>query len=366
VNRPRPSGARARLLLLRADASPELGGGHVMRLLALADSHQRRGGRALFALNRAAEPLHGALRRRGHDIALIAAASGSAGDVDESEALLRQHEAGAIIVDGPFAVDLERQLAARGAGPVVVIDDSAGRATAAQVLVNPNAGAELATYTSDGSTALLLGPRYALIRPEFGGRARRTRRINLGPIGCLLISFGASDPVGGTTRVLRALPAVLAMRVLVVLGAHHARPDRVLEAAQLAGRLGHSVEVLSAPPDMAQIMTEADAAISAAGGTLLELACVGCPTLAFVVADNQLPGSRAMTAAGCVAGGDDLRSLDDADLARRVADFLGDADRRRQIAGRARRMVDGLGAGRILTAVERLISGPGARLEAIA
>lgn len=366
MSRSAPRAARARPLLLRAEASPELGGGHVMRLLALADAHQRRGGRAVFALGRAAEPLHGALRRRGHDIATITSASGSPGDAEETEALARRREVGAIVVDGGFAPDLEAALRGRGAGAVVSIDDSAGRATAADVLVNPNAGAEHATYTSEGEAALLLGPRYALIRPEFGGRARRTRRMTFGPAQTLLISFGASDPAGGTARALAALPDDPPLRVLVALGAHHARPDRVLEAAEQASRRGHAVEVLSSPPDMAQLMAEADAAISAAGGTLLELACVGCPALAFVVADNQALGCRAMAAAGCVAGGDDLRAMDDDELAGRLAGFLGDSERRRQTAARARKMVDGLGAGRVLTAVEKYLSGPITRLEASA
>ena len=49
-----------------------------------------------------------------------------------------------------------------------------------------------------------------------------------------------------------------------------------------------------------------------------------------------------------------------------MSGFLGDSERRRQTAARARKMVDGLGAGRVLTAVEKYLSGPITRLEASA
>ena len=84
------------------------------------------------------------------------------------------------------------------------------------------------------------------------------------------------------------------------------------------------------------------------------------------MADNQSLGCRAMAAANYVTGNDDLRAMDDDKLADRMAGFLGDSERRRQTAARARKMVDGLGAGRVLTAVEKYLSGPITRLEASA
>jgi spore coat polysaccharide biosynthesis predicted glycosyltransferase SpsG len=335
-----------------------------MRLLALADAHQRRGGRALFALNRAAEPLRGDIRRRGHDVAMIGVPSGSIGDQDATRELVRQRGAAGLVLDGSFAtLRFERDLSAHGAA-VITIDDSAGRATAADILVNPNGGASQASYPEGSGTRLLLGPRYALLRPEFAGAARRAPRRPAGPAPCLLISFGASDPARGTARVLAALPVAPALRLLVVVGAHHERAGEVFAAAERAASAGHTVEILHAPPDMAHLMGIADAAISAAGGTLLELACVGCPALAFAVADNQRSGARALVEAGCAAGGDDLRELDDSAVAGVIARFLADSAGRETMAERGRRVVDGLGAGRVLSALEQILSGPTAPIEA--
>jgi UDP-2,4-diacetamido-2,4,6-trideoxy-beta-L-altropyranose hydrolase len=359
----RERGARP-VLLLRADASTELGSGHVMRLVALADAHQRRGGRSVFALNRAAEPLVGLLAARGHGVATIAADSGTGDDADAVLSLARTHAAAAVVIDGDFAGPAyEADLALRGGAKVIAVDDGAGRTTAAHILVNPNAGAELDGYHGDPASRILCGPRYALLRREFLAQ-RHLRQRAPGPPS-LLVTFGGSDPEGGTARALRCLPPAPQRRVLVVLGAHHAA-DQALEAAEQAARRGHAVEVLHSPPDMAAVMHGADAAISAAGGTLLELACLGCPSLAFVVADNQERGYRALVAAECVAGGGDLRRLDDQELAAHISAFLDDGARQRRRADRARKLVDGLGATRVLSALREHPSGPVARAEATA
>ena len=365
MNSSTPERSAGSLLLFRADASTEIGAGHVMRALALADAFQRRGGRCLFALNREAEPLHEMLIRRDHEVTSLSAPSGSPGDIESVSALCRERGAVALIVDGSFAgLDYERELAARGVS-VVAIDDGAGRETAALVLVNPNAGAERADYHCDRPGVRLCGPRYALLRPEFVQRRRR-RRPTASPHPCVLISFGGSDPAGGTARALDCLPDSPKLRVIAVLGAQQARTAETLEAAERAARRGHAVEVMVSPPDMAALMTAADAAISAGGGTLLELAHLGCPALAFVVADNQSRGCRALAAAGCLAGGEDLRELGDAELSGQIAAFLADPGRRRASADRARKLVDGLGASRVLERLQHYLSGQWARPEASA
>jgi spore coat polysaccharide biosynthesis predicted glycosyltransferase SpsG len=104
--------------------------------------------------------------------------------------------------------------------------------------------------------------------------------------------------------------------------------------------------------------------VTAAGGTLLELACVGRPALAFVAADDQRSGCRALVDAGCAAGGSDLCELDDRAAAGQLAAFLADRRRRRRLAARARRAVDGRGAGRVLGALRELMSGPAGPIEA--
>jgi spore coat polysaccharide biosynthesis predicted glycosyltransferase SpsG len=57
-------------------------------------------------------------------------------------------------------------------------------------------------------------------------------------------------------------------------------------------------QVLVGVNAMAQLMSDSDLCIGAAGGTTWERCCLGLPTLLLVLADNQLPGAQALEKAG--------------------------------------------------------------------
>jgi spore coat polysaccharide biosynthesis predicted glycosyltransferase SpsG len=99
--------------------------------------------------------------------------------------------------------------------------------------------------------------------------------------------------------------------------------------------------------NMPELMAWADVAVSAGGSTLWELAYMGLPALVLVLADNQLPASRALDAAGIAQW---LRAP--ADLPGALAALLPDQARRQAMSDAARRMVDGRGVARVLEQLE--------------
>ena len=62
-------------------------------------------------------------------------------------------------------------------------------------------------------------------------------------------------------------------------------------------------------------MASCDLAISAAGGTLAELAYLGRPTLAIAIVPDQVANARRHVEAGLVAGGWPLAAVSDRELA---------------------------------------------------
>lgn len=71
--------------------------------------------------------------------------------------------------------------------------------------------------------------------------------------------------------------------------------DEVIEQAELM-RLDTRVVVNA--NNMAELMSRADLAIGAAGGSAWERCCLGLPSLLVVMADNQRPGAEALERAG--------------------------------------------------------------------
>ncbi|MCK6529422.1 UDP-2,4-diacetamido-2,4,6-trideoxy-beta-L-altropyranose hydrolase [Myxococcota bacterium] len=337
-------------LLVRADAGPGIGAGHVMRGLALGQAWADAGGRVEFLTRPGVPELEARLRGEGFGVHPCEVAPGRDDAALTGELALRLG-AGWVAADG-YAFDAPWQEAVRASGARLLVVDDYGHAGEwpAEVVLNPNLGADPARYGRRAPhTRLLLGPRFALLRREFlarRGDAARDRSAGRR----LLVTLGGSDPADATSRVLDALDLLPPgeLETTVVLGAAH--PRREVLRARLAAAGIRGVE---ATDDMAGLMAWADMAVSAGGSTCWELAFMGVPALVLVVADNQRGATRALHAAGCV------ESLGEAPawagrpavVAGALRSLVGDGARRRSMAERLRALVDGRGAERVVGAM---------------
>ena len=342
-------------VVLRADASVGVGTGHVMRSLALAQAISTAGGEPLLAVAECPEELLGRARSVGVGTHVLGVDVGSDRDVAATLALARARGASWVVLDGyGFGPDVQRGL--RRAGQrVAQVDDFAHQEDyEVDLLLNPNSHAREDAYPRAGRR--LLGPRYALLRPEFSaaiadGPARqvppRARRI--------LVTMGGSDPSNATGSVLAALErmggADLAIQVL--LGPANPHGEAVRAAA---GALG-GCEVLDAVEDMIPLLRWADLALGAGGSTLWELAALGVPCACVVLAENQAPIVEDLAGRGVVESLGWDRDLEVEACSRRLSALIGDPTRRASMAASGRDLVDGRGAERVAGAL--LGSGPG-------
>ncbi len=95
-------------------------------------------------------------------------------------------------------------------------------------------------------------------------------------------------------------------------------------------------------------MTGADIAISAGGSTCWELAFLGLPALFIVTADNQRGIAQGLGEAGAAVNLGWAGDLEPARLSQALTTLLYDRTQREEMSLRARQMVDGLGANRVL------------------
>ena len=334
-------------LVIRADASTAVGMGHAMRCLALAQALADAGGEeATFVM---ADPPDAFVARAGRDgvpVAALAAEPGSAGDAEETLA----HGARWVVVDGyHLDGDYQRTLVDAGAR-VLVIDDYAHLPRYhAHVLLNQNAGAGEDLYRDRAPGArLLLGPAHALLRREFrlwdappADTPVVARRI--------LVTLGGGDADDVSSRVLGAL-ALLdePHEVQVLVGAANPHRD-ALDRAASAGP--HPVELIVDADDVPRRMAWADLAVAAAGSTSWELARIGTPQLAVVLAENQRAIARGLEQEGLAVGLGWHSDLQAERIVAAVRELARDAGRRRELSRRGRELVDGQGAPRVLAAL---------------
>lgn len=280
------------LIVVRADASPTIGTGHVMRSLALALGWCASGDpgtaprQATFLMAASTPAIDDRLRQAGMEPARLAALPGTLVEIEETVRFAQQTGADWVILDGyHFAPGMQAALRAAGVR-VLCIDDNADAVEyCATLLLNHNFHARAELYPQrSGETGLLMGPSFALLRPEFmmATAERHTPEV----AGKLLVTLGGSDPANATQMVLTALRdlPLEGFEATVVIGGSNPRRS---ELQQMAAGIGRHIRVVYDAPNMATLMTWADLAVATASVTTLEMACLGLPAVLLILAENQ-------------------------------------------------------------------------------
>jgi len=349
-------------IAFRVDASSQIGTGHFMRCLTLADALQQHGMHTRFVCRHLPGYLRDILAAKNHQLVMLASeiaqvetdglahsswlgVSQTQDAADSLQALIGQH-CDWLVVDH-YALDARWEGVLR---PVVkkilVIDDIADRQHDCDVLLDQNFYADMHTrYTGKvpDYCALLLGPRYALLREEFS-QFREQVKLRTGPVQRILIFFGGVDANNHTGRAINALAriGIEGLQVDVVIGAQHpCRNEIVLACAE--NKFTCHVQT----DRMAELMTAADLAIGAGGSASWERCCLGLPTLAICTANNQRNQLIDAASAGLLYS-PEINSEVDLAIERHVRSLLENSSLRQLISGNGLQAVDGRGISRVI------------------
>lgn len=356
-------------VVFRVDASLEIGTGHVMRCLTLADALRQKGALCHFICREHPGNLISEIRQRDYPVYVLPAraanshpvSSGSlenehwlqvswAEDAAQSYDAMRAQRLHAdwLIVDH-YAIDSRWQTAMKDVfNKLFVIDDLADRGHVADLLLDQNLGRTDTDYDGripDGCVRLI-GPEYALLRPEFTQwREYSLNRREHPELRNILVSMGGIDKDNTTSLALEALRTVMLPRhahIRVIMGS--AAPW--LEVVRkFASDMPVKTTVYVKVENMAQMMADSDFAIGGAGTTTWERCVLGLPSMLFVLAQNQRELACAVQHAGAAVIGEFDRSS--ARLIAMMADAMRSASLVR--ASRlARGITDGRGAHRVV------------------
>ena len=349
-----------RAVAIRVDASAQIGIGHVMRCLTLADALAARGARVRFISRHLPAHLHARIRECGHESVLLPGAP--AGEIDDvahagwlevpqaADALdtrraLSDTRWDALIVDH-YAIDIRWERALRGAAArLVVIDDLADRLHDCDVLLDQNVYPDMETrYLGKVPSAceLLIGPRFALLRREF--REWRTRVApREGRVRRIMVCFGGVDAADLTSIALAALGSLDAdgWKVDVVVGASH---PRLVETTAACEAAGYACHVQS--NRMAELMARADLGVGAAGSTSWERCAVGLPAICVPTAHNQVAIAAGLRSRGVALSVDSDRPRA-AEIANAMAALVSCPPQVATMSRAAWNLVDAQGADRV-------------------
>lgn len=355
-------------VFIRVDASTRTGGGHLSRCLALADAFRETACIVEILCGDIDDSYARLVAQRGYQVRrLDASCSAPPNGTDDNSWFDADSEAAISIISTSVArkkvlvvdhyrIDCRWEAAvAPHVDCVFVIDDLADRCHECSILLDQTFSGGAARYKGllPEHCRCLLGPSYALLRPDFA-RLRRTteRRFAREDDYAVHVFFGSEDARANTHRfssALMALDKVREVRAAVSAQFRHVDLLQALETRH-AERFSWCV-----PGDgMAAHMVGCDVAIGAPGQATWERACLGLPAAYVAISDTQVPLLQHLSAVGfCAFLGVD-RQIEDGEFRSSVGRFLDDASQLVRLRGTSMEAVDGLGAAR---AVDAALSG---------
>ena len=291
----------------RADASLQIGTGHVMRCITLADALHKRGAKSSFLCRPHSGHLLDLICQRGHTAIELGPADESftapakpahaqwlgtewALDAEQTKQALSDQLVDWLVVDH-YALDYrwEQDLAPYCA-KLMVIDDLADRLHVCDLLLDQTFGRDAESYHTlvPADCRLLCGSQYALLRPEFAALRKQSLQRRAKPtVKELLVNMGGVDKDNATARVLdelRGCTLPANCRITVVMGGAAPWLDEVKTKIQ---DMPWRTRILENVDNMAQLMANSDLAIGAAGATSWERCCLGLPSIVLTIAENQ-------------------------------------------------------------------------------
>lgn len=261
------------MIYIRVDANSEIGMGHMMRCLSIADALVAGEEKVMFLI--AGSEAADVLEQRGMPyIVLNTDYKSMMSECPILEGILTENVK--ILVDS-YQVSNEYFEFLSGYGQVIYMDDVNAFEYSVDCIINGNIYGQQIDYTSKG---MLRGCKYAPLRKEFKEARKHREPQNI------LITTGGSDPFKLTEQIVQSI-----------------LEDDVLKKEQydvVCGKFNDSYEYLCSiqeqysnfhihkdVKEMWKLMQTAKIAVTAGGTTMTELSCMGVPIVGFSFVDNQ-------------------------------------------------------------------------------
>ncbi|MBI3822433.1 MAG: polysaccharide biosynthesis protein [Planctomycetes bacterium] len=351
-------------IILRVDATRQSGYERLARCTTLAAALQRRRRPVYFLSQLEPNSLAMGIKRGGNNWVLADHPAGSEEDVNQMLSEIARLKPAAVYVD---AADVSHDYLAEVASTNVLlaaIDHSATVRFPTKLLINPLLAPNRDSYEFDNDTQLLLGRRFAMVRPEVR-RQRQTRSQEPPPVAVangttilsqyrVLLALGEDDPNRMTMDLAQLLVnAPRIGKVDIVIRREHPQLEEIKEMVEA------NKEVLTLalePAEIANRITRCHFALTSGSGWSLELACVGVPQLLLLQNELHWPNAQRLEDEGAASVLGWHENVSAQTIRQGVQNLITDALERKSMARCGRKLIDGRGPDRLVNAMEILLS----------
>ena len=336
------------MIIFRADASPQIGTGHIMRCLSLGQTLRKYGERSVFVACMITPPMRTRLESENFEIKVLNCVPGSIDDLNQTMSILKAVSASWIVLDGyHFSANYQRLIKTRGSKLLHIDDNGCSSHYYADIVLNQNIHANEELYLKrENYTSLLLGTRYVLLREEFLRWQGWKRKIPEFAQN-ILITLGGSDPENVTKKIFDSVMRLELNNLnIIIIGANNQyfeQMKNLIEKSKAKIVLKSNVEKMS------DLIAWADIAVSAGGTSTWELAFMGLPMIAIAIAENQCKIVEELGKAQVAVNIGWYKDVTPSTIAKYISELICDPKKRSEMSRRGQALVDGNGADRVLT-----------------
>lgn len=337
-------------IAIRVDGGPDIGMGHLMRCLALADAFP--GEHDIIFISKPDVSVKREIVDTRYDLVSIDENISHEDEIRVVKDILKEHRIETFIAD-TFHIDSSNDIdevylseIEKVVDRTVFISPKVSNELHPDIVINGNVFAEELGYEDDEDTVFLLGPRYVLLRDEFQDLPNRGTDEKVQNI---LVTMGGADPSDLFPKVLKAIGMIDEdVHVDLMIGPAVKERDELIRSIE---EVEFDASPVFDPEDVSGLMMKADMAVSAGGGTLYELAATGTPAIVLLQAENQVPVASAMEKEGTIMNLGFGDKVNVEKLADAMMDLMNDPRRREEMSMKGRKLIDGLGAKRCMNVI---------------
>ena len=281
-------------ILFRCDGSHEIGFGHIVRCIALADElRDKHGSGVVFAVlydNKAME----VIMNHGYKVETANPREDQFDYGDWFNCIVKKNHPCALILDirDDLPSNIVSNLRKKGI-LVVTIDDPTDRRLLADLAFYPPVP-QVEKMDWQGFTGQrFIGWEWVILRREFSHNDenlyKRIKATKKTKIHNILVTMGGSDPKGMTLKTMEALKVIDGQfEVTIILGPGFAHRDSLNE---ILGNFPHIHRIFENVLNIGDIMAEADLAVASFGVTAYELAAMGVPAIHLCLTQDHCKSS---------------------------------------------------------------------------
>jgi UDP-2,4-diacetamido-2,4,6-trideoxy-beta-L-altropyranose hydrolase len=273
--------------LMRADASAQIGAGHLMRTIALGQMLFDAGHSVHFATIPADFDFIARLKGEGFFVHLFRQPFSATEDADSLVELAKQIDASWIIIDGYYFLGSYEKVIKDSLPAVSLmrIDDVPRVHHFADLLLSQNFGAEKMSFSTEPATKKMLGLEFLLLRREFREALAAINLNSKGRTQRLLVTLGGGtvETDAANLKIAEILSIVDAsdLKITFIGGKMSASRQKI------GGFLKSGQTFMEHTDSMAMEIAHADLAIVSGGSSMWEVMFLGVPFLAVSLTQAQ-------------------------------------------------------------------------------